>query len=98
MVKKALSDKEKMMAYLFSKDPDVVKYSTKKIGEIFNVSQSTAWNAVKEVATARKIYDLETELSETKKQLLQYKENEEKPALLNIAERNIVVRIPDHND
>jgi hypothetical protein len=85
-MKKALNDKQKLMAYVLNKDPDLGNHSTKKIGDFFKVAQSTAYNAVKDVGIARQIQNLQKELEETKTELLASKEHK-KPDLIQIASR-----------
>ena len=65
-MRRALNEKQRLIAYVLNKDPDSGNHSTKKIGEFFEVSQSTAYNAVKEVQIARKIQDLEQQLAAAK--------------------------------
>lgn len=67
-MRRALNDRQRLMAYLLNKDPDF-NYPTRKIAELFGVSQSTISNAVKEVQMARKIQDLEQQLAEVKAQV-----------------------------
>lgn len=85
-MKKALNDKQKIVAYLLNKDPDLGNVSTKKIGETFKVAQSTAYNAVKDIAIAKRIYDLEKKLEETKMEILTYQDPND-PELIHIARR-----------
>ncbi len=68
-MKKKLNQKQQLIAYLLNTDDDLGNLSTKKIGELFDVSQSTAYNAVKEVKIQKRIHGLEQELVETKRQL-----------------------------
>ncbi|MDY5104252.1 MAG: hypothetical protein SPE91_02720 [Megasphaera elsdenii] len=65
-MRRALNEKQRLIAYVLNKDPDLGNHSTQRIGELFGVSQSTAYNAVKEVQIARKIQDLEQQLAAAK--------------------------------
>lgn len=65
-MRRALNEKQRLIAYVLNKDPDLGNHSTKKIGEFFGVSQSTAYNAVKEIQIARKIQDLKQQLAAAK--------------------------------
>lgn len=71
-MKKKLSDKKMMMAYVLNKDPDF-DCSMNKIGKLFNVSQSTISNAIKEVKYQRTIYDLSKQLKDAKNEIREKK-------------------------
>jgi len=58
----------------------------KRIGDLFKVSQATAWNAVKEVSIVREMQDLRNELAQVKRELIESKQLQKKP-LLEIVER-----------
>jgi len=75
-LKKKMSDKKKLMAYVLNKDPDF-KVPMKKIGDILNVSQSTVSTAVKEVAYQKEIYGLTKELNKAKKKVQELNINNE---------------------
>ena len=68
-MKKKMSDKKKLMAYVLNKDEDF-GYSMDKISNLMDVAQSTVSNAVKEVTLKKKIYDLQNELNQVKGQLM----------------------------
>ena len=68
-MRKKLNDKQKVIAYLLNTDDDLGNLSTKKIGKLFDVSQSTAYNAVKDIRVQKRIKDLEQELERTKREL-----------------------------
>lgn len=68
-MKRKMTNKKKLMAYVLNKDPDF-DISAKKISKLFDVSQSTISNSIKEVSYEKRIYDLETELSKAKKAVL----------------------------
>lgn len=72
-MKKKLNDKQKLVAYVLNKDPDM-GYSMSKIGSLMNVSQSTISNTIKDVSYAKKIHDLESELTEAKKLATEFEE------------------------
>lgn len=69
-MKRALNEKQMVMAYLLNQDPDLGHISTQKIAELFGVAQSTIWNAVREINIRRQIEDLRQELESCKQQLL----------------------------
>lgn len=68
-MKKKMSDKKKLMAYVLNKDDDF-DCSMTKIADLLGVSQSTVSTSVKEIGLKKRIMDLETELRETKKILI----------------------------
>ncbi len=76
-MRRALTEKQRRMAYLLNKDPDF-DYSMSDIGQLMKVSQPTISNAVREVAIAREIHGYKKELLETKKELLESKEYQRK--------------------
>lgn len=65
-----MSDKKKLMAFVLNKDSDF-DCSMSKIGNLFNVSQSTVSSAIKEIGYKKQIMDLEDEIKETRKQLIE---------------------------
>ncbi|BCC15139.1 hypothetical protein [Bacillus cereus] len=67
-MRKKLSDKKKLMAYILNKDEDF-NYTMEKIGKMMDVSQSTISTAIKEVTFRKQIQDLQTELNATKAML-----------------------------
>lgn len=69
-MKRSLNKKQELIAYLLNKDADLGNHSTKKIGKLFGVSQSTAYNAVQRVQNQKRITDLQSELVATKKELM----------------------------
>lgn len=74
-MKKKMSDKKKLMAYVLNKDEDF-SYSMDKISQLMDVSQSTISTSIKEVTLKKKIYDLENELSEAKRLVSSKYENQ----------------------
>lgn len=68
-MKKKMTDKHKMMAYVLNKDEDF-NFPMKKIGDMMGVSQSTVSNSVKEVEFRNEIHNLKIELDEAKTQLI----------------------------
>jgi len=74
-LKKKMSDKKKLMAYVLNKDEDF-SYSMDKISQLMDVSQSTISTSIKEVTLKKKIYDLENELSEAKRLVSSKYENQ----------------------
>lgn len=69
-MRRALSTKQMVMAYLLNQDPDLGHISTQKIAELFGVAQSTVWNAVREIAIQIQIKNLQQELESCKQELL----------------------------
>lgn len=67
-MKKKLSDKKKLIAYILNKDPEF-ELSQKKIADILGVNQSTVSNAIKEMKYLVKIRKLDKELKEAKKKI-----------------------------
>ncbi|MGM2692752.1 hypothetical protein ACS2QQ_27390 [Bacillus cereus group sp. Bce032] len=67
-MRKKLTDKKKLMAYVLNKDEDF-GYTMEKIGKMMGVSQSTISAAIKEVTLRKQIYDLQTELNAMKAML-----------------------------
>lgn len=67
-MRKKLTDKKKLMAYVLNKDEDFC-YTMEKIGKMMDVSQSTISAAIKEVTFRKQIQDLQTELNATKAML-----------------------------
>lgn len=65
-LKKKMSDKQKLMAFVLSKDEDF-GYPMKKIGELMDVSTTTISTSIKEVKFQKEIYDLKQQLIEAKK-------------------------------
>lgn len=64
-MRKKLTDKKKLMAYVLNKDEDF-GYTMENIGKMMGVSQSTISAAIKDVTLRKQIYDLQTELNATK--------------------------------
>lgn len=62
-----MTDKHKLMAYLLNKE---MGYTMTDIAKLMKVAQSTISNAIKETELRRKISNLEYELQEAKKELL----------------------------
>ncbi|MFL0194831.1 hypothetical protein ACJDU8_04475 [Clostridium sp. WILCCON 0269] len=67
-MKRKMTDKHKFMSYVLNNDEDL-NVSTTKIAEMFEVSQSTVSNAIKDVRYELKIKNLEKELSIAKKEI-----------------------------
>ena len=67
-MKRALTDKQKMMAYVLNQDPDF-GYSQKKIADMMGVSQPTISNSIDDVQHWREIQDLTRQLNDAKRQL-----------------------------
>jgi predicted transcriptional regulator len=71
-MKKKMSDKKKLMAYVLNKD-DEFNCSMTNISNLLGVSQSTISTSVKEIGLKKRIMNLENELGETKKLLINNK-------------------------
>ncbi|MFR8734596.1 MAG: hypothetical protein ACLVE5_13880 [Clostridium perfringens] len=82
-MKAKLSGRKKLVAYLLNKDEEF-KCSMESIGNLFNVSQSTISNAIKEVEHQKQIYNLNEELRNAKQLAETYKQKiiESKPKKL----------------
>ena len=65
-MKKKMSDKHKLMAYVLSTDADL-----NDIANLFGVSQPTVAQAVKEAKFRLRISELEQELSQAKGEVMQ---------------------------
>lgn len=79
-MKKKMTDKHKLMAYVLSTDSDLnksKKITHKDIGEMFGVNQSTVSLGIKDAKAMIKINNLENELSAVKGELLQLRNNEQ---------------------
>jgi predicted transcriptional regulator len=77
-MKRKLSEKKKMMAYVLSTDSEF-EYSQKKISNLMDVSQSTVSNAIKDVKHLKEVYDLKNELAMAKSKLVEQYEIVEEP-------------------
>ena len=73
-MRKKMTDKHKLMAYVLSTDKDLnsqKRITQKKIADIFGVSQSTVAASIKEAGYRVHIMDLEKRLDEAKMKLLE---------------------------
>lgn len=73
-MKKKMSDKHKLMAYVLSTDADLnanKKITQKEIAKLFDVKQSTISQAIKETALKLENAKLQKELSEAKQKIYQ---------------------------
>lgn len=73
-MKKKMSDKHKLMAYVLSTDVDLNRdknITQKEIANLFGVSQSTVSQAIKESIIRQRIHELEKELSVAKGEVMQ---------------------------
>lgn len=72
-MKRKMTDKHKMMAYVLSTDADLnanKNISQKEIGDIFGVAQSTIAQSNKETALKLQNLQLQKQLSEAKQEIL----------------------------
>lgn len=73
-MKKKMSDKHKLMAYVLSTDADLNRdknITQKEIANLFGVSQSTVSQAIKESIIRQRICELEKKLSDVKGEVMQ---------------------------
>lgn len=73
-MKKKMSDKHKLMAYVLSTDLDLNRdknITQKEIANLFGVSQSTVSQAIKESIMRQRICELEKKLSSAKREVMQ---------------------------
>ena len=73
-MKRKLTDKQKIMAYVLSTDADLnssKKITQEEIGSLFNVSQPTIAQAMKDVRHKMEIADLQNELLQAKRDLIE---------------------------
>ena len=76
-MKRKMSKKHQLMAYVLSTDADLNRdknITQKEIGKLFNVSQSTVAQAIKETKLQMRINELEKDLSEAKNNILKMNE------------------------
>lgn len=71
-MKAKLNQKQKLMAYILNKDDDCGNIAMEKIGIIFNTSQSTISNAIKDISHQLEVNNLQKELSDAKEILRQH--------------------------
>lgn len=71
-MKAKLTNKQKQMAYVLNKDDDF-GFSMKKISTLFDTSQSTISNAIKDINHQIEVNNLKQELAETKRILIEEK-------------------------
>ena len=75
-MKSKMNQKQKLMAYVLSTDADLnsnKNITQKKIGELFNVSQSTIAHSIKETRLQLRIHELDKELSQAKSDVIEMK-------------------------
>lgn len=73
-MKKKMSDKHKLMAYVLSTDADLNRdknITQKEIANLFGVAQSTVSQAIKESIIRQRICELEKKLSDAKGEVMQ---------------------------
>ena len=80
-MKKKMSNKHKMIAYVLNQDPDF-DYSMKKIAGLMDVSQSTISTSIKEITYQMQINDLRKELKKAKA-LIPAELRKEEPIIIN---------------
>ena len=77
-MKKKLNDKQKLMAYVLNTDADLNangRITQSKIGDLFEVSQPTVAQAIKDVRHKIEITNLQNELLEAKRALIEEQNN-----------------------
>ncbi len=83
-MKAKLNKKQQLIAYILKTDDDMGNPSAKAIGGMFGVSATTIHNAVKTVRYEKQIYDLKSELDETKKRLLKLNPAPERNGIITV--------------
>lgn len=82
-MKAKLTNKQKQMAYVLNKDEDF-GFSMQKIGNLFDTSQSTISNAIKDIKHQIEVNSLKLELAETKRYLIEVQKIEPKPIYIDV--------------